>query len=104
MQSFKRTRLKRQVNLAQASALFGQDRETIEEAHPGDVIGLNNPGTSRHNTPQHVPTRPNTSSSRVVSCRVVCMYMCARVNGKEPRRVLPSSNQGSPHVQPSHRP
>jgi peptide chain release factor 3 len=33
------------VNLAQASALFGQDRETIEEAYPGDVIGLNNPGS-----------------------------------------------------------
>lgn len=34
----------RQVNLAQASMLFGQDRETIEEAYPGDVVGLNNPG------------------------------------------------------------
>ena len=38
------SRLKRQVNLAQATALFGQERETIEEAYPGDVIGLNNPG------------------------------------------------------------
>ena len=30
--------------LAAAQALFGQDRETVESAYPGDVIGINNPG------------------------------------------------------------
>mmetsp|Transcript_8194 Transcript_8194/g.12425 ORF Transcript_8194/g.12425 Transcript_8194/m.12425 type:complete len:312 (+) Transcript_8194:173-1108(+) len=34
----------RQINLTQAQQLFAQDRESIVEAFPGDVIGLNNPG------------------------------------------------------------
>jgi peptide chain release factor 3 len=40
-------RLKRSISLAQAQQLFAQERESIEIAYPGDVIGLNNPGTSR---------------------------------------------------------
>lgn len=39
------SRLKRNINLSQAQQLFAQERETIETAFPGDVIGLNNPGT-----------------------------------------------------------
>jgi len=31
-------------NLAQAQTLFGSDRESVETAYPGDVIGINNPG------------------------------------------------------------
>jgi peptide chain release factor 3 len=31
-------------NLAQAQTLFGSDRESVEVAYPGDVIGINNPG------------------------------------------------------------
>jgi len=38
------SRSKRVVNLATASALFASERETVETAFPGDVIGLNNPG------------------------------------------------------------
>ncbi len=32
------------IRLSHAQKLFGQDREVIEEAYAGDVIGLNNPG------------------------------------------------------------
>lgn len=33
------------VRLSRPQKLFAQDRESIEVAYPGDVIGLNNPGT-----------------------------------------------------------
>jgi peptide chain release factor 3 len=32
------------VRLSHPQKLFGQDRESLTEAYPGDVIGLNNPG------------------------------------------------------------
>ena len=32
------------VRLSHPQKLFGQDRESVTEAYPGDVIGLNNPG------------------------------------------------------------
>ena len=38
------SRMKRKVRLAPPFALFGQDREVIEEAYAGDVIGVINPG------------------------------------------------------------
>lgn len=34
----------KKYTLAQAQALFGNDRESVEVAYPGDVIGINNPG------------------------------------------------------------
>ena len=34
----------RAIRLSRPQKLFGQDREVVEEAYPGDVIGLNNPG------------------------------------------------------------
>lgn len=34
----------KKYNLAQAQALFGNDRNSVEIAYPGDVIGINNPG------------------------------------------------------------
>ncbi len=34
----------RTIRLSRPQKLFGQDREVVEEAFPGDVIGLNNPG------------------------------------------------------------
>jgi peptide chain release factor 3 len=34
----------KKYNLAQAQALFGNDRSSVEVAYPGDVIGINNPG------------------------------------------------------------
>ncbi|MGF1575403.1 MAG: peptide chain release factor 3 [Cyanophyceae cyanobacterium] len=37
-------RLNRTVRLSYPQKLFAQDRESIEEAYAGDVIGLNNPG------------------------------------------------------------
>jgi peptide chain release factor 3 len=33
------------IRLSRPQKLFAQGRESIEEAYPGDVIGLNNPGT-----------------------------------------------------------
>jgi peptide chain release factor 3 len=38
------TRLQAPVRLSRPSRFFGRDRETIEEAFPGDVVGLVNPG------------------------------------------------------------
>src|SRR5262249_9811966 len=37
-------RLRRQVRLAAPLRLFGQEREVVEEAYAGDVIGIINPG------------------------------------------------------------
>ena len=37
-------RLRRTVRLTRPHRLFGQDRETVEQAFPGDVVGLINPG------------------------------------------------------------
>jgi len=34
----------RAIRLSRPQKLFGQEREVVEEAYPGDVIGLNNPG------------------------------------------------------------
>jgi len=34
----------KRYNLAQAQALFGNDRSSVDLAYPGDVIGINNPG------------------------------------------------------------
>lgn len=36
--------MSRKINLASAQNLFAQDRESVEEAFPGDVIGIHNPG------------------------------------------------------------
>jgi len=38
------TRTGKTVRLSRPQKLFAQGRESIEEAYPGDVIGLNNPG------------------------------------------------------------
>jgi peptide chain release factor 3 len=38
-------RLDKQIKLSSSFAFFGQDRNTIDEAFPGDIIGLVNPGT-----------------------------------------------------------
>lgn len=37
-------RLNKTVRLSHPQKLFGQGRESLSEAYPGDVIGLNNPG------------------------------------------------------------
>jgi peptide chain release factor 3 len=37
-------RLGRQVRMSRPHRLFARDRETVDEAFPGDVIGLSNPG------------------------------------------------------------
>jgi peptide chain release factor 3 len=37
-------RLKRKVRMTRPHRLFARDRETVDEAYPGDVIGLSNPG------------------------------------------------------------
>jgi peptide chain release factor 3 len=38
------TRLERKIRMTRPHRLFGRDRETIDEAFPGDVVGLVNPG------------------------------------------------------------
>jgi peptide chain release factor 3 len=38
------TRLNRTVRMSRPHRLFAQKRETVDEAYPGDVIGLTNPG------------------------------------------------------------
>ena len=40
-------RLGKQVKLSSPVAFFGQERSTIDQAYPGDIIGLINPGTFR---------------------------------------------------------
>lgn len=42
--SHSRSKSGKKYNLAQAQALFGSDRSTVDIAYPGDVIGINNPG------------------------------------------------------------
>lgn len=42
--SHSRSKSGKKYNLAQAQALFGADRTSLEVAYPGDVIGINNPG------------------------------------------------------------
>lgn len=37
-------RLKKNVKLSSPVSFFGQDRNTVDEAYPGDIIGLINPG------------------------------------------------------------
>jgi peptide chain release factor 3 len=39
-----RSKPNKRYNLATAQTVFGSDRESIEVAYPGDVIGINNPG------------------------------------------------------------
>ncbi|MDB5045664.1 MAG: peptide chain release factor 3 [Deinococcus sp.] len=38
------TRTGRKLRLSQAHTLFAQDREKVEDAYPGDIVGLVNPG------------------------------------------------------------
>ncbi|MEM7180438.1 MAG: peptide chain release factor 3 [Spirochaetota bacterium] len=45
--SVNHNRLGKAVKLSSSFAFFGQDRNTIDEAYPGDIIGLINPGTFR---------------------------------------------------------
>jgi peptide chain release factor 3 len=42
--SHSRSKPGKKYNLAQAQALFGSDRSSVDIAYPGDVIGINNPG------------------------------------------------------------
>lgn len=42
--SHSRSKPGKKYSLAQAQTLFGSDRASVEEAYPGDVIGINNPG------------------------------------------------------------
>ena len=42
--SVRHARSGRTIRLSRPQKLFGQDREVVEDAYPGDVIGLNNPG------------------------------------------------------------
>ncbi|MFN3650908.1 MAG: peptide chain release factor 3 [Armatimonadota bacterium] len=42
--SVQNARLGRSVRLTRPQKLFAQDREIMEEAYPGDIIGLTNPG------------------------------------------------------------
>ena len=39
------SRMKKSITLTSGQSLFAQDRESVIEAFPGDVIGIHNPGT-----------------------------------------------------------
>ena len=41
------TRTGRKLRLSQAHTLFAQEREKVEDAYPGDIVGLVNPGVFR---------------------------------------------------------
>lgn len=41
------TRTGRSIRLSRAHTLFAQDRDSVEEAYPGDIVGLVNPGVFR---------------------------------------------------------
>jgi len=59
------TRLQQPVRLSRPHRFFGRDRETVEAAYPGDVVGLVNPGrfgigdTLYAGTPVRYPPIPN---------------------------------------------
>lgn len=38
------SRMKKSITLNAAQSIFGDDRETVSEAFPGDIIGIHNPG------------------------------------------------------------
>jgi len=69
------TRSGRQVRLSRPHKMFAQERETVEEAYPGDIIGLMNPGvfaigdsvTSGRNV--HFEPIPHFSPERFASVR-----------------------------------
>ena len=42
--SVKQSRTGKTIRLSRPQKIFGQDREVVDDAYPGDVIGLNNPG------------------------------------------------------------
>ena len=42
--SVQHARTGKTIRLSRPQKLFGQDREVVDDAYPGDVIGLNNPG------------------------------------------------------------
>ena len=42
--SVKHSRTGKTIRLSRPQKIFGQDREVVDDAYPGDIIGLNNPG------------------------------------------------------------
>ncbi|XDD44860.1 peptide chain release factor 3 [Leptospira sp. WS39.C2] len=69
-------RLDKPVKLSSSFAFFGQDRNTVDLAYPGDIIGLVNPGTfkigdvlSTGNTP---PLRPLPSFAPELFATISC--------------------------------
>ena len=53
----KHHRLGKDIALANATIFMAQERENVEEAWPGDIIGLHNHGTIKKVTP--LPPRKN---------------------------------------------
>ncbi|MBB6096956.1 peptide chain release factor 3 [Deinobacterium chartae] len=76
------TRTGRSLRLSRAHSLFAQDRESVEEAFPGDIVGLVNPGVFRigdvvsvnpklrlHDFPRFTPESFMTAYAKDVSKR-----------------------------------
>lgn len=65
----------RSVKLSQAHTMFADERATVEEAYPGDVLGLINPGTFRigdvisSSGPLALPSFPRFAPERFVIVR-----------------------------------
>jgi peptide chain release factor 3 len=69
-------RLDRKIRMTRPHRLFGRDRETIEEAYPGDVVGLVNPGLFAIG--DTLCRRDSSSSKKKESCKCsIHLIMCA---------------------------
>jgi peptide chain release factor 3 len=57
MKQVNHSRMKKTINLSTAQNLFGDSRETVEVAFPGDIIGIHNPGHFAIGDTIHTGTR-----------------------------------------------
>ncbi len=54
-------RLDSPLRLSRPHRFFGRDRETVDDAYPGDVVGLVNPGPLRRSATRSTPARRRAS-------------------------------------------
>ena len=66
------TRLNRSVRMSRPHRLFAQKRETVDEAYPGDVIGLTNPGLFVVGDTVVRRSEPAIRPDSALSARAVC--------------------------------
>ena len=92
----------KEQKLANALTFMASDREIVETAYPGDVIGLHNHGTisigdtfterrDRSASPASPTSRPNCSGARACAIRS-SSSSCRRAWRSCPRKARPSSS------------